>query len=80
MIDISLAGLIGAIVGTIIAAALYGTLVIAIERGIAKYRARASEADSASEQEAALLRRGVLALDILIFGSLGYWIGHKIGG
>jgi len=29
MIDISLAGLIGAIVGTIIAAALYGTLVIA---------------------------------------------------
>ena len=28
-------------------------------------------------QELALLRRGVLAFDILICGGLGYWIGDR---
>ena len=31
-------------------------------------------------QELALLRRGVLAFDLLLFCALGYWIGAKIGG
>ena len=28
----------------------------------------------------ALLRRGVLAIDMLLCAGLGYWIGQKIGG
>jgi hypothetical protein len=32
------------------------------------------------EQEVFLLRRVVLAADIIVFAGLGYWLGHLIGG
>ncbi len=76
MIDISLAGLIGAIVGTVIAALVYGTVVDAVEQWLTTHRppeARAGE-------EIDLLRRGVLAVDIVLFAGLGYWVGQEIGG
>jgi len=76
MIDISLAGLIGAIVGTIIAAAAYGTLIDAIEHWLKAHR----DPQERPGDEIALLRRGVLAFDILAFAGLGYWIGYEIGG
>jgi hypothetical protein len=76
MIDISLAGLIGAIVGTIIAAAVYGPAIDAIERWLAARRDPHEHAGS----ERALLRRGVLAADMLLFAGLGYWIGNQISG
>ncbi len=76
MIDISLGGLIGAIIGTVVAAAAYGTLIDVIEPWLAAHR---SPEERASE-EVALLRRGVLAFDIFVFAGLGYWIGYEIGG
>jgi hypothetical protein len=76
MIDISLAGLVGAIIGTILAAATYGTVIDAIERWLT---ARRNPGEQPGE-EAALLRRGVLAFDILLFAGLGYWIGQEIVG
>ncbi|MEA2904518.1 MAG: hypothetical protein QOG83_3172 [Alphaproteobacteria bacterium] len=78
MIDISFAGLVGAILGTIVAAACYGTLVDAFERWLAGRRA--PEDPPASKEELALLRRAILAIDIIVFGAVGYWIGHEIGG
>ena len=80
MVDISLGGLIGAIVGTIVAAGVYGMIAAFVER---RYRALrvSADADRATlRQELALLRRGVLAFDLLAFCALGYWIGAKIGG
>ena len=74
MIDISLAGLLGAFVGTLVAAAVYGTLIDAVERWVKANRS--SEGDTA--EEAALLRRGVLAFDIFVFAGLGYWIGYEL--
>ena len=78
MMDISLAGLIGAIVGTIIAALVYGTLANLIERALATRRAREPEEPSISVGELAMLRRGVLTFDILICAGLGYWLGEYI--
>jgi hypothetical protein len=75
MMDISLWGLVGAIAGTILAAAIYGTLIDAIERWLASRRAP----DERPGEEVALLRRGVLAFDILVLAGLGYWIGSLVG-
>jgi hypothetical protein len=79
MIAISYAGLAGAALGIVLAALSYGPLMAAIER---RFRARRSptEDDRATfAQEIALLRRGVLAFDILVLGGIGYWIGDSIG-
>jgi len=81
MIDLSLSGLLGAIVGTMVAAFAYGPLAAAVERGV---RARAPGENAAEratlEQELSLLRRAVLLGDIIVFAGIGYWLGGMIGG
>jgi hypothetical protein len=81
MIDLSLAGLLGAIVGTVVAAVAYAPLAVIFER---RFRSRdpSQNADERAmfEQEVFLLRRVVLAADIIVFAGLGYWLGHLIGG
>ena len=77
MLDLSHLGLLGAFVGTAVAAAVYGPVVRTVERG---FRARGPRPDEAAnfERELAALRRVVLALDILLFAGLGYWLGTLI--
>jgi len=83
MIDISFAGLIGAFIGTVIAALAYAPLVSSIERHL---RARAAGAGTAENtvdngilrQEISLLRRGVFAADIIVFAGLGYWLAARL--
>jgi hypothetical protein len=70
MIELSLSGLIGAFAGTAVGAFAYAPLVIALQRGLGLRAAG----------EIALLRRAVLALDILIFAALGYWLGILLAG
>jgi hypothetical protein len=77
--ELSLAGLIGAVLGTAVSAALYGPLVDAIEGALRKRRA-ATEERATFAQEIALLRRGILAADMLLCAGVGYWIGVTIGG
>jgi hypothetical protein len=77
--ELSLAGLIGAVVGTMVSAVLYGPLVEAVEGALRRGRA-ATEERTTFAQEIALLRRGVLAVDMLLCAGLGYWVGLKIGG
>ena len=78
MLDISWGGLLGSIVGTILSALVYGTLIDAIERFL-KARHKPPEPPM-SGAEIALMRRGVLAFTILLFAGLGYVTGHWIGG
>jgi hypothetical protein len=73
MMDISLAGLLGAIGGTIIAALIYVPLVELIERWMKTHRSQGEQHDD----EAALLRRAVLACDIFLLAGIGYWIGNQ---
>jgi uncharacterized sodium:solute symporter family permease YidK len=80
MIDISFGGLMGAIIGTIIAALVYGTLTSLIERALAARRVQEPQESTISAGELAMLRRGVLTLDLLVCAGVGYWIGDKIGG
>jgi hypothetical protein len=70
MIELSFAGLIGAFTAMVLAAFAYAPIVIALQRGL-RLRTR---------QEIALLRRAVLAMDILVFAGLGYWLGTLIAG
>ena len=79
MMDLSLAGLIGAVTGTIVAALAYVPLVTFVERRL-RSRVFAGSADEREsfEQEASLLRRAVLAADIIVFAGIGYWLGAMI--
>jgi hypothetical protein len=77
--ELSLAGLIGAVLGTALSAVIYGSLVDAIEGALRKRRA-AGENRATFAQEIALLRRGILAADMLACAGIGYWIGLTIGG
>jgi hypothetical protein len=76
MMDLSLAGLIGAVIGTIVAALAYVPLLTLVERGL-RSRVSAGNADEREsfEQEASLLRKAVLAVDIILFAGIGYWLG-----
>jgi hypothetical protein len=42
--------------------------------------AASAEERSAFDREIPLLRRAVLAVDIIALASLGYWLGQMIGG
>ena len=81
-LDFSLGGLLGAIVGTIVAALVYGPLANLIERRLrARPRDIADTADHAQfEQEIAMMRHGLIAFDILVCCGIGYWVGDRIGG
>jgi hypothetical protein len=76
--ELSLAGLIGAVVGTMVSAVFYGPLVDAVEGALRKHATTEDRATLA--QEIALLRRGLLAADMLLCAGIGYWVGLKIGG
>jgi hypothetical protein len=77
--DLSLAGLLGAVIGTIVSALIYGPLIATIEGAL--HRGRDATEDPATfGQELPLLRRAVLAADMLLCAGLGYWIGQRIGG
>jgi hypothetical protein len=77
--ELSFAGLIGAALGTMVSAALYGPLIDAVE-GVLRKRRTAAEDRATFAQEIALLRRGILAADMLLCAGLGYWTGLTIGG
>jgi len=85
MIELSFAGLIGAFLGTAVAAVAYGPLVSSLERflrGDATWHsARQREtSDQNAMPEISLLRRGVLAADIIVFAGLGYWLAVTLAG
>jgi hypothetical protein len=77
--ELSLAGLVGAVLGTILSAALYGPLIDALERGLRKRGALPTDRAGLAN-EIALLRRGILAADMLLCAGVGYWIGLTLGG
>jgi uncharacterized protein involved in cysteine biosynthesis len=79
MIDLSPAGLAGAVIGTAIAALIYGRLAALVERSLLT-RERSQSSGDAEPIERALLLRAVLATDIIVFAGIGYWLGIVIAG
>jgi hypothetical protein len=81
MMQLSLAGLLGAMAGTAIAAVNYTMVIGFVQKSLRAHdQSQAPEERAAFEGKLALMRRIVLALDILFFGGIGYWLGVLIGG
>jgi hypothetical protein len=79
--EYSLPAWLGALAGTVVAVLIYVPAIRAIERS---FRAQAGpqtlEQRTAFEEKFSIARRLILAADIAILATVGYWIGHAIGG
>jgi hypothetical protein len=81
MMDISLAGLIGAIVGTVIAGVNYHLFIGVLERVMREQaQTQTAQERDAMDTKLSLVRRIVLTADLFVFAALGYWIGHSVWG
>jgi hypothetical protein len=81
MLDISLGGLIGAIVGTVIAGVNYHLFIGVLERAMREQaQTQTAEERDAMDTRLSLVRRIVLTADLFVFAALGYWIGHTVWG
>jgi hypothetical protein len=79
--EFSLPAWLGALCGMIVAAAIYVPAIRIVER-----RWRKSSGDEGPEHRAAfedklsVVRRLLLACDIAVLATAGYWIGNMFGG
>jgi hypothetical protein len=79
MINISLAGLLGAIGGTLVAAVSYHLFIGALERRMREHEQLQTAAERDSfEIKMSLVRRVVLTTDLLVFAGVGYWLGRMV--
>ncbi|HTV35193.1 MAG TPA: hypothetical protein VMF12_02085 [Xanthobacteraceae bacterium] len=78
--EYSLPAWLGALVGVIIAVALYMPGIRLIERHIrAQNEVVSLEQRESFEQKLSVVRRLILGVDIAILATLGYWVGKAIG-
>jgi hypothetical protein len=76
VLDISLAGLIGAIAGAIVAGVNYHLFIGVLERSMReREQTQTAEERDTLDARLSLMRRIVLAADLFVFAALGYWIG-----
>jgi hypothetical protein len=81
MLDISLAGLIGAIVGTAVAGVNYHLFIGVLERAMrAREQTLTAEERDTRDVNLSLIRRIVLTVDLFAFAAVGYWIGKSVWG
>jgi hypothetical protein len=79
MMDISLAGLVGAIVGTVLAGISYHLFIGALEQGMrGREPLQTPQERDRFDAKMSLIRRVVLATDLLAFAVLGYVIGQTV--
>lgn len=79
--ELSLAGLIGAFVGLVAGWANYVFVLGIVERKLRQLDKSATPEERATfEHKLALMRRIVLAIDVVVFTVIGYALGHAIGG
>ena len=77
MIDLSIWGLVGAIIGTAVAAALYHLFIPHLERAM-RERQQSGADQEASDLSLSVVRRMILTGDLLAFAVLGYWLGSLL--
>jgi len=79
MFDISLAGLIGAIIGTVVAGVNYHLFIGVLERSMREREpAQTAEERDTLDTKLSLMRRLVLTADLFVFAALGYWLGRTL--
>jgi hypothetical protein len=72
--ELSLAGLLGAMAGSLLGA-INAVAIIGYANSWMHERQLAQ-----GEENAALVRRGILAANIVICAAIGYWFGKSLGG
>ena len=81
MLDISLAGLIGAIAGTVVAGVNYHLFIGVLERAMRERdQAQTAAERDATEAKLSVVRRIVLTVDLFAFAVAGYLIGTSVWG
>ena len=79
--EYSLPAWLGGLAGTILAVALYVPAIRVVERRLrARSGPKTLEQRAVFEDKLSIMRRVILALDIAILATLGYWIGNAVGG
>ena len=79
--EYSLPAWIGALAGAVVAVVIYVPAIRAIERSLrAQAGPQTLEQRTAFAEKFSIARRLILAVDIAIFATAGYWIGNAIGG
>jgi hypothetical protein len=79
--DLSLPALLGAMLGTIVGAINYAVIMRIVEprlRALDKSQSR--EELEEFERKIALMRRIILAIEVVVFAAIGYWLGRTFGG
>jgi hypothetical protein len=78
--DYSLSAWLGALVGAVVAVALYVPAIRVVDRHLrAQGAPAAAEQREAFESRIALARRSILGIDVAILATLGYWVGKALG-
>jgi hypothetical protein len=72
--ELSLAGLLGAMAGSLLGA-INAVAIIGYANGWMQERQIAR-----GEENAALVRRSILAANIVICAAIGYWFGTRVAG
>jgi hypothetical protein len=79
--ELSLAGLIGAMIGTLLGAINYAMIVSFVVRALrANDTSQTAAERDAFETRISVLRRAILGADIAICAGVGYWFGKTIAG
>jgi hypothetical protein len=80
-VEYSLPGLLGAAVGIVLGLINYGVIVGLVQKRLrALDKAQTAEERADFERKLSIMRRTILAVDILAFGAVGYWFGATLGG
>jgi hypothetical protein len=81
MLDISLAGLVGAFIGTIVAGVNYHLFIGVLERSMRESSpTQTAEERDTLDTKLSIIRRIVLTVDLFAFAAVGYWIGKTYWG
>ncbi len=79
--DYSLPAWLGALIGTVVAVAVYVPAIRIVDRHLrAQGGSTTLEEREDFESRIALVRRSILGIDIAILATLGYWIGKALAG
>ena len=78
---LSVPGLLGAFVGLVLGLINYGVIVgFVTGRLRALDRSQTAAERQTFERKLSLMRRIILAMDVIFFGGVGYWFGQTVAG
>jgi hypothetical protein len=79
--EYSLPAWLGALVGAVVAVVVYVPAIRALARHLRTQAGpQTLEERKAFEEKFSIARRLILAVDVAIFATVGYWIGLMLGG